>query len=156
MSQPIEWYRQSPIKKFLVVATVTFSIMMTGVFMLAFGLDNSGRVPLEWQPWCLTLGICIVIIGVSLACLGFFIVLSKDGISLQLQSNGLRYKSDQIEHFYKWQKIETIDFSSGKLRLKIEGEKTISIKQSFLGISGPKLAQRLQEFQRLALLGTIK
>ena len=156
MNHPIEWYRQSPIKQFTLVAMVTFSIMMIGVFVLAFGLDNSGRVPLEWQPWCLSFGICIVIIGVSLACLGFFIVLSKEGISLHLQPNGLRYKSKTIDQFYKWQRIEQIDFSSGALLLKIEDENPISIKQSFLGISGPKLAERLREFQRLALLGTIK
>ena len=156
MSRPIEWYSASPIKGFTIVAIVAFSIMMTGVFILAVGMDNSGRVPMEWQPWMLSLGICIVIGGVSAASYGFFRVLSGKTDSLTLQTNGLLYVSNAQEYFYSWQKIESINFDQGVLIVTIEDLPDLQIKQSFLGISGTDLAARIRELQRKVLLGTIQ
>ena len=156
MSRPIEWYSVSPIKGVAVVAVIAFSVMITGVFIIAFGLDNSGRVPLHWQPWMLSLGICIVIGGVSIASYGFFRVLSHKTDSLVLQTDGILYTAKEQEYFYHWQAIESIEFERGLLTFSIEDRPSFQIKQSFLGISGADLAARIREIQRKVLLGTIQ
>ena len=156
MSRPIEWYRISPVKGVVFVAVTTFSIMMIGVFTLAFGLDSSGRVPIHLQPWMLMIGICVVITGVSLACYGFFKVLSKEGISLLLQNDGLLYSQEDESHLYSWQSIESVRFAKGKLIIEVEQQQDLIIQQSFLGINGAHLAERIIDIQRKALLGTIR
>ena len=156
MSRPIEWYRNSPIKGVIVVATSSFFLLMVGVFILAGGMDNSGRVPIDWQPWLLMSGMCLVIFGVSVACYGFFRVFSNEGIYLELQTKGLMLKSKEQANFYHWQSIEHVEFISNAMIVTIENGSPIRIEQSFLGISGPELADRILDFQRKALLGTIR
>jgi len=153
MSRTIEWYRISPLKGVVIVAIIAFSIMISGVFIIAFGLDNSGRVPQEWQPWMLSSGMCIVIISICIACYGFFRVLSKEGTFLEVKTDGLLYKTEIEEHLYHWQLIENIEFQGGQLLIQAEGEPLLRIEQDFLGISGSQLAERLLEVQRKALLG---
>ena len=156
MRRPLEWYRSSPLRGVLIVTVVSFFTMMVGVFLLAFGLDSTGRINPSWQPWLLSFGMCIVILGVSMACYGFFFVLSKEGIALVLHRDGLMYKTEANETFYDWQHISAIDFSSGTLTITIENQSPIRIAQSFLGISGTDLAHRIADVQRKALLGTIR
>ena len=156
MSQPIEWYRSSPVRGVLLVATVAFFTMMIGVFLLAFGLDSTGRINPSWQPWLLSSGMCVVILGVSMACYGFFFVLSKEGVSLVLRRDGLLHKTDADEHFYDWQHISAVDFSAGTLTISVDNQASVQIVQSFSGISGADLAHRIADVQRKALLGTIR
>jgi len=156
MSRPVEWYRNSPIKGVLIVAGFSFLTIMISVFILAGGLDNSGRVPIEWQPWMLMSGMCMVIFGVSAACYGFFRVLANEGVYVELQTKGLLLRMKDKEDFYHWQSIERVEYQSKTMVVFIENGPSISITQSFLGISSPDLVTRILEFQRKALLGTIQ
>ena len=153
MSTPIVWYRPSPLKGIIKFAIFSAVQMMTGVILMALGLDLSSRVGEVWQPFLFVLGIAIVIGGVCTAGMGFPYVLSKDNAILIVQTDGLVFEKQGKKVFFDWNSINTIQGTPKTLTIKTNTGETFDINERFVGAKNPHLAETISEMRRKILLG---
>ena len=97
VSTIIEWYRPNPFQGLAWISFHSSILMLGGAIVMAFGRDVSGRVVPEIQPYCVVIGILLVIIGVSNACFRMYKQLSNQDVSLVLDISGLHYVSSESE-----------------------------------------------------------
>ena len=123
---------------------------------MAFGIDLSGRVADNLQPWLTIIGITLVISGVCVACWGFYAVLAKDSCTLILQSNGISYETQESSCFISWQDITVISCENNFITIQQTNGQSLEISEIFLGITTQQLVEKLKATQRDSLLGVIR
>jgi len=155
LNHPMEWYRPSPLRAITLVAFLCGSLMSTGVIIMAFGLDMSGRVPQDIQPYCVAVGMGMVIIGVICAVFFFVRIAGHQGCHLVLGVKGLQYWDQETSWTIPWQKLVRVDGFPKHLIIFEEEGRTETIEEQFIGISNPALAIRIIEIQRKVLLGIL-
>ena len=132
---------------------IASTLMMTGVIIMAFGLDLSGRVSPELQPWCIVIGVTIVGSGVLTAGKGFYSILDQDSRTLILQADGIKFVDSDEHQFVAWQDVEKVSFHKNEITVLQRSGEPLVICESFLGISTKNLVEQIKETQRKALLG---
>ena len=130
--------------------------MMIGVLLVALGLESTGRISEVHQPWYLIGGVSAVMIGVTGACAGFILVITRKTASLVLHINGLMYTTALESHWLSWRNIDGISAQNNIVTLQINPSGCLQIDAKIIGTSSEQLANRLAELKRLVLLGTIK
>ena len=152
MNNAIAWYRPNPIPKLMLTGFVSGALMVTGVVIMAFGIDQSGRINAEWKSPSIVIGISIVIGGVIRACFRFYKILEDDTTTLVLGLDGIEYNTDKSKTALSWKQVRKISYSDGVLILQTK-EREVLIRDRFLGISGKDLADKIKEIQHNVLLG---
>ena len=153
MNNAIAWYRPNPIPQLLGIGTISAVLMVAGVIIMAFGIDQSGRVAEEWRNPAIVIGVIIVITGVLHACIRFYKTLEADKTVLVLNQDGIEYHHQGTAQQISWRQLKHIHYGEDGLELKSSSTHTLRIKERFLGISGPKLADKIKEVQHQILLG---
>ena len=138
------------------VASAAATVMMIGVLLVALGLESTGRISEDHQPWYLIGGVLAVMIGVTGACAGFILVITRKTASLVLHINGLMYTTALESHWVTWRNIDDISAQSNTVTVQINPSGYLHIDAKIIGTKGKPLADRLAELKRLVLLGTIK
>lgn len=152
MNNAIAWYRPNPIPKLMLTGFISGALMITGVVIMAFGIDQSGRINAEWKSPSIIIGISIVITGVVRACFRIYKILEDDTTTLVLGLDGIEYNSEHDNISLSWNQVKSITYSNDALILQTkEGE--VLIRDRFLGISGTDLANKIKEVQHSILLG---
>ena len=152
MNNAIAWYRPNPIPQLLGIGTISAIMMVAGVIIMAFGIDQSGRVAEEWKNPAIVVGVLIVIAGVLHACIRFYKTLEADKTVLVLNQSGIEYHHQGEVQSIQWRQLNTIHFGSEGLNLSSPNT-SFTITERFLGITGPKLQEKIKETQHQILLG---
>ena len=153
MNNAIAWYRPNPIPKLLAIGTISATMMVLGVIIMAFGIDQSGRVAEEWRNPAIVMGVLIVITGVLHACIRFYRTLEKDQTVLVLNQDGIEYHSEGRTQKFDWRTLKHIHYGPEGLEIGLSPNDFLRITKRFLGISGPALATKIKELQHHILLG---
>ena len=138
------------------VASAAAMVMMIGVLLVALGLESTGRISENHQPWYLIGGVSAVMIGVTGACAGFILVITRKTASLVLHINGLMYTTALDSHWVTWRNIDSISAQNNTVTLQINPSGSLQIDAKVIGTKSEQLAERLAELKRLVLLGTIR
>ena len=97
-----------------------------------------------------------MMIGVTGACAGFILVITRKTASLVLHINGLMYTTALDNHWVSWRNIDGISAQKDIVTIQINPTGSLHIDAKVIGTKGVQLAERLAELKRLVLLGTIK
>ncbi|MGC6510295.1 MAG: hypothetical protein ACON4U_17890 [Myxococcota bacterium] len=152
MKNAIAWYRPNPIPQLLGIGTISAVMMVTGVIVMAFGIDQSGRIAEEWKNPAIVCGVLTVIAGVLHACIRFYKTLEADKTVLVLNQSGIEYHHLGKVQSIQWQQLQNIHFGTEGLELTSTSIQ-LTINARFLGITGPKLEKKIKETQHQILLG---
>ena len=153
MNNAIAWYRPNPIPQLLGIGTISAIMMVAGVIIMAFGIDQSGRVSEEWKNPAIVVGVLIVITGVLHACIRFYKTLEADKTVLVLNQSGIEYHHQGQVQSIHWRQAQHHSFWLRR-KLKLSSPNTsFTITERFLGITGPKLQEKIKETQHQILLG---
>ena len=134
------------------VASAAATVMMIGVLLVALGLESTGRISENHQPWYLIGGVSAVMIGVTGACAGFILVITRKTASLVLHINGLLYTTALDSHWVTWRNIDSISAQNTTVTLQINPSGSLHIDAKVIGTKSEQLAERLAELKRLVLL----
>ena len=152
--QVIDWYRPTPLYQVLKTAGFSGFFMILGLLVMALGLDQSGRVPAEWQDFATVIGILMVIGGVSYASFHIWTLLQNDHFVLEVSNLGLSIYNNSQERFFEWKEISKTQMEDGQMVIYTPQEK-IHVPHQFLGITKEQLTQRINDLQRKCLLGVL-
>ena len=142
MNNAIAWYYSQPNPNFG-IGTIFAIMMVAGVIIMAFGIDQSGRVSEEWKNPAIVVGVLIVIAGVY-ACIRSYKTLEADKTSQVLNQSGIEYHHQGQVQSIHWRQLNTIILAQTVLVSSPNTSFTITERSS---ITGPKLQEKIKETQ---------
>jgi hypothetical protein len=155
MSKPLLWFRPSPFGKIFTISIVCGFFMMLGAIVVGAGVDTSGRISPNVQPFLLLGGMMCVICAVFGACWGFYKILMNDNTLLLLSTKGIEWNTPSTNESMSWRELDSVEKSGSNILLSGE-QKELRIPLHFVGTTPEKLVATISETQKKVLLGVMR
>ncbi len=153
----VEWYRPRLLGRLLLAWLGASSLLGAGSIGVALALDGSGRVPESWRIPSLIVGVAGTVLGAVGGIFGIVRLISQDDRYLLVRRSGIEVADGgPAPTVVPWARLTAATVDQRCIVLGREGEEPLRIGATYQGISRQRLAERLLELRRQALLGTLR